>query len=484
MDKRDLCYLSVRGALDLFSGRKLSPVELLKALLERIESVNPSINAVADCYFEEALVKAREAETRWLNGAGRPLEGIPVAVKDAQHVAGRRTTYGSPVYRDNIAQQSDPMIERLLAAGAIIHVRTTVSEFCISGVCHSTMWGTTFNPWNRRYSPGGSSGGSAAALAAGMTPLATGTDIGGSIRIPASACGVVGYKPPHGRNPHAPPFNVDRLEHCGPLARSIVDVALVQNVIAGHHPEDHDSLVDKLIYPDFAESIIGLRIAWSPDLSYRAVDSEVLTNTERALAVLRDLGCAVERIELGWTEEVDRTASDWYSQCFMGRMLRSAVKHHPDLVLPELRRLASSWNQSSSGAAHVLELIARMSSSFSQAMGNHDVFICPTMSVAAVKANQSMWDSEFRIDGRSVDPEFGYSMTHQFNLLGNCPAISIPSGRTRDGVPTGLQIVGKPFDDLAVIRTALAFEEATGPAYAHARSCPKLEDQTEEKQPS
>ena len=148
-----------------------------------------------------------------------------MAVKDAQRVAGQRTTYGSPIYRANIAERSDPMIERLLAAGAIIHARTTVSEFCLSGVCHSRLWNTTFNPWNRRFSPGGSSGGSGAALAAGMTLLATGTDMGGSIRVPASACGVVGYKPPHGRNPEGPPFNVDRFNHCGPLARSVGDVA-------------------------------------------------------------------------------------------------------------------------------------------------------------------------------------------------------------------------------------------------------------------
>jgi amidase len=474
MDKLDLCYLSAKDSIDLFASRKLSPVELLQALLERIESVNPSINALGDCYFEEALIKAREAETRWLNGTARQLEGIPVAVKDAQNVAGHRTTYGSPIYRDNIARRSDPMIERLIAAGAIIHARTTVSEFCISGVCHSTMWGTTFNPWNRRYSPGGSSGGSGASLAAGMTPLATGTDFGGSIRIPASACGVVGFKPPHGRNPQAPPFNLDKLEHCGPLARTSADVALVQNIVSGQHPEDHHSLADKLLYPVSSASLSGLRVAWSLDFSYRAVDAEVLANTERALAMLRDLGCVVERIELGWTEEVDRAASDWCSQSFMGEMLRSAVKHHPDLVFAELRRLASSWDQSSLEITHVLELIASMSSGFARATRHHDVFVCPTMSIAAVKSNQSMWDRDFTINGRSVDPEFGYSMTHQFNLLGNCPVISIPSGFTSDGVPTGIQIVGKPFDDLPVLRTALAFERASGLGYANEQHRPAL----------
>lgn len=199
----DLCYLTAGEALKLFGKRDLSPVELMQAILRRIELVNPKVNALGDCFFDEAIAGARRAEARWIDGTARPLEGIPLAVKDAQHVAGQRTTYGSPLYRENFAQVSDPMIARLEAAGAIIHARTTVSEFCISGVCFSSMWGRTCNPWNLTYSPGGSSGGSGAALAAGMTTLATGTDMGGSIRIPASACGVVGFKPLTGATPMA-----------------------------------------------------------------------------------------------------------------------------------------------------------------------------------------------------------------------------------------------------------------------------------------
>ena len=146
----------------------------------------------------------------------------------------------------------------------------------------------------------------------------------------------------------------------------------------------------------------------------------------------------------------------------MGRMLLAAVEDHPDLVSPDLQRLGRSWNELGPGIAHVFELIARMSQGFAATMDGHDIFVCPTMSVAAVPADQSMWDDAFEIDGRRVDPEFGYSMTHQFNLLSNCPAISVPSGRTTDGLPTGLQIVGRPFDELAVIRAAWAFEAASG----------------------
>ncbi len=458
----ELCYLTAARARALFSRRELSPTELMAALLRRIEAINPEINAFSDTLFEEARLGAAEADRRWRTGTARALEGIPVAVKDAQMVAGQRTTYGSPAYRDNVARQSDPMIQRLLEAGAIVHARTTVSEFCLSGVCTSALFGATFNPWHRSYSPGGSSGGSAAALAAGMTTLATGTDMGGSIRVPASACGVVGYKPPHGRNPEGPPFNVDRFNHCGPLARSIGDVALVQTFVAGRHPHDHDSLPEVIAYPDSADDIAGLRVAWSPDLGYRAVDPEVRTNTERALSVLQGLGCSLDKVDLGWSEEIDAIATDWYRSAHAGQMLMAAARDHPDLVSADLQRLAGTWSQSPPAIAPVFDLISRMSNVFAAVMETHDVFACPTMSVAAVAADQSMWDDRFEIDGRRVDPEFGYSMTHQFNLLGNCPAISIPSGRTASGLPTGLQLVGKPFDDVAVIRAAWAFEQAVG----------------------
>jgi amidase len=474
MHEDDLCYLTVREALHQFSGGALSPVELIDAVLRRIERVNPRINALADRYFDEARAEAKRAERRWRDGTARRLEGIPLAVKDAQNMAGRRTTYGSPAYRSNIAALSDPIIERLLAAGAIVHSRTTVSEFCLSGVCQSALWGTTRNPWNPDYSPGGSSGGSAAALAAGMTLLASGTDMGGSIRVPASACGVVGYKPPHGRNPDGPPANLDRLNHCGVLARSVGDIALVQNVIAGQHSRDHDSLPDPPSYPDGAQDISGLRIAWSPDLSYRAADPEVIANSRQALSVLEDLGCIVTACALDWSEEVDRIAADWYRQGHFGTMLLEIARTHPDVLSTDLRRLAAVWQDEGKGVTHVLDLIGRMSRSFTELMQSHDVFICPTMSVPAVRADQSMWDETFEIDGRRVDPEFGYSMTHQFNLLGHCPAMSLPSGRSSAGLPTGLQIVGKPFDEQTVFQTALAFEAAAGPWFAAPASRPLL----------
>jgi Asp-tRNA(Asn)/Glu-tRNA(Gln) amidotransferase A subunit family amidase len=476
MTEEDLCYLSAGGALDMFGSGKLSPVELLRALLARTAGVNAAVNALADLYFDEALQAARQSETRWRQGRPRPLEGIPVVVKDAQRIAGRRTTFGSLVHKNNVEPNSDPMIERLLDAGAIIHARTTTSEFCISGICRSPVWGNTRNPWNLHYGPGGSSGGSGAALAAGMTILATGTDMGGSIRIPASACGVVGYKPPHGRNPDGPPWNLEWLNHCGPLARSVEDVALVQNVVSGPHPLDHDSLRESPRLPRDSGDIRGFRVAYSLDLGYRRVDPEVRRNTLEAVETFRTLGCEIEEIELGWTEDIDRLCVDWFSHTHLGRSIARHARTCPELLSADMLRLADGMAGQSSldGVVSMIDLANRMYRTFGPIMASHDILVCPTMTIPAVPADHQMFDPDFRIDGQQVDPEFGYSTTHQFNVLRNCPVMSVPSGFAGNGVPTGIQIVGRTFDDASVYRAARAYELARGRWYGSAASRPAI----------
>jgi len=467
MTADDLAYMSAASALERFGSRELSPRDVFQSVTRRIMSHNSAINAFGDMFLDDAATSIQKAERRWADGTAGPLEGILVAVKDAQGVAGQRTTFGSPSLKDNIISTDDPTIERLRAAGAVIHARTTVSEFCISGVCSSPMWGTTRNPWNLDFSPGGSSGGSAAALAAGMTTLATGTDMGGSIRVPASACGVVGYKPPHGRNPDGAPFNLDRLNACGPLARSVADLALFQNVVAGRHGSDPDSLPHPPVLPTIlTRDFRGLRIGWSIDLSYRRVAGEVAANTLKAIETMRDLGCVCEHVELGWTGEIEEAAASWFAVFGTSGMLLDAVSREPSSVSADLRKLSGHIRRARGNAdalSRVFRVISAMNGTFERALSAFDVFVCPTMAVAAVKADQHMWATDFRIEGEIVDPEFGYSMTHQFNLLGACPVISIPSGLTAQALPTGIQIVGKPFDELCVFELALGFEAAIGP---------------------
>src|SRR5258708_21747168 len=271
----DVHYLSATDALAMFAAKELSPVELVRAVLDRAEAVEPVINAFAETYFDDALVAAKAAEARYASGQPLgPLDGLPVAVKEEAPIAGQPNTLGSLALREVIADETAPFVQRIIDAGGIVHARTTTPEFSSAPVTWSRLWGVTRNPWNADFSPGGSSGGSGASLAAGTTTLATGSDIGGSIRIPASFCGVVGFKPPYGRVPEVAPFNLDHYCHEGPMARTVADCALLENVIAGPHPSDVVSIRPKLEIPERLESAAGLRIALSFDLGVYNVDPD------------------------------------------------------------------------------------------------------------------------------------------------------------------------------------------------------------------
>lgn len=478
MSDDDLCYLSAGEALALFRSRKLSPVELLTAQIARAERAQPKVNAFTDTYFDEALEAARKAEARF-SGKGatpRKLEGLTVAVKDAQRVAGKRTTQGSLVFEHHVDNHSDPMIERLQEAGAIIHARTATPEFCLSGVCHSRLWGITRNPHNLAFGPGGSSGGSGAALAAGMVTLATGTDIGGSIRIPASACGVVGFKPPHGRNPDGPPACFDRYNHCGPLARTVADTALMQSVTAGPHPLDHDSLRACVRLDVSRRDLKGVKIAWSMDFGYVPVDSEVRRNTLAALDVFAGLGATLEEVDLGWTAECDRDIMHWYNAMHFGRQTVWQAREHRDLLTDYARRTADLVAKTTGidDVHKAWEQAHRMYQSLGPLLATHDVCVCPTLNLPAVAADHDPFDPDFRVAGVRVDGESGWLMTHHFNMLHNCPVMSVPSGKASTGVPTGIQIVARSYDDQRVFAVAAAFEAAVGGWYREAAGRPVL----------
>ena len=477
MTNDDLCYLSAMEALRLIGRRKLSPVELLSALITRAERLNPKVNCFADRYFDEAMAEAKRAEARYMKRGTkmRALEGVPLAVKDAQRVGGKRTTQGSLIFKDWVDEKSDPMIERLQKAGAIIFARTTTPEFCLSGITASRIWGVTRNPWNTDWAPGGSSGGSGAALAAGLTTLATGTDIGGSIRIPAGACGVVGYKPPHGRNPDGPPANFDRFNHCGPMTRGVADAALMQNITSGPHPLDHDSLRQKVKLPLEPAAIRGLRIAYSVDLGYVPVEDDVRRNMMAALDVFRSLGAIVEEVDLGWTGDVERLGLHWYNTMHFGR-ITVWQQENADLMTDYARKFAEvAKAQTGIEDVHrVFEQAHRMYQTLGPVLAAHDVFICPTNNAPSVKAAHDPWDPHFTVAGRKADPEYGWVMTHQFNMLQNCPVLSVPSGHAATGVPTGIQIVGRTFDDASVFKAALAYEKALGGWYTKEEKRPHI----------
>lgn len=458
MSDPDLCYLSASDVLARFKAGDLSPVAYLEALIARTEAVNPSLNAYTETFFEDALMAARTAEAAYANGTARVLEGLPVAVKDAQRVAGQRTTQGSWSMGHETETRSDPMIERLLEAGAIIPARTTTPEFCLSGVCRSERFGVTRNPFNLEYSPGGSSGGSAAALAAGMVPLATGTDIGGSIRIPASACGLVGYKPPHGRNPDGPPANFDRYNHCGFLSRSVADCALGQNIVSGPHPRDHDSLRERVVLP-MGGTGRPLKIAFSMDLGYVPIDEDVQRNALAALDVFRGAGCEVLPVDVGWDTRVDEAAMRWYLAMHFGRAPLWALENYRERMTDyAIATAEAAAKLGPDDVAQSWEVQHEMYQRLGAILDEVDVFICPTLSVGSVRADHDPVGPGFTVAGREVDPEYGWVLTHQFNMLHNCPVMSVPTGRDRHGVPTGMQIVGPTFQDEKVFEAAFLYE--------------------------
>jgi len=461
MNHEELIYLSANQAIDLFSNGKLSPVDFMQAIIQRSELVEPHINAFTECYFDNAIEQAKAAEARYQNGTQRPLEGIPLAVKDEFKLKGTKRTSSSLVYKNRIDDETDVIIQRLLDAGAIIHAKTTTPEFCLLGSCHSRLWGVTRNPWNLDITPGGSSGGSGAALAAGTTTIATGTDIGGSIRIPASLCGVVGYKAPYGRNPEIPVFNLDFYSHSGPMARCVADTAIMQNIISGPHNQDIASLREKLTLDSTVPSDLkGWRVAYSMDLDFLDIDQDVLENTEQAISVFRELGAVVEPVKLGWDESIIDAAHHYWAHGWAASIQPLLESNRHDLTDYAIWFLENALNSTSADYMASLETTVKMYNRFGPLMDDYDIFVCPTLATSKVPAEFTWPQSEVTIDDRqrTMDEEH-WTLTYPFNMLSRCPVMSVPTGITSNGVPSGLQIVSRTFDDQRVFSAALAFEQ-------------------------
>jgi Asp-tRNA(Asn)/Glu-tRNA(Gln) amidotransferase A subunit family amidase len=457
----DLHYLSASDALRLFAARELSPVELIEAVLARADAVEPRINAFAESFPDLALKQAREAEARYA-GTGpdpRPLEGLPVAVKEEAPIAGHRWTQGSVRLRDEIADHTAVFAQRVIDAGGIVHARTTTPEFSCAPVTWTKLWGVTRNPWNTDFSPGGSSGGSAASLAAGTCTLATGSDIGGSIRIPSSFCGVVGFKPPYGRVPEVEIFNLDHYCHEGPMARTVADCALLENVIAGPHPSDVVSLRPKLEIPSRLEPIAGMRIAFSPDLGCYDIDADVAAATEQAVDRLREAGAVVEPVSLPWTlADINRAARIHFGMIFASAIGDVYAPASDDFTSYVTQLVTESAAVSKDDFVVGLALEAAIYQPLGEVLEAYDALVCPTFGVPALPAE---WGPGDAVTPGGPRPEdwLDVMMTLPFNIASRCPVMNIPSGRSRDGVPTGLSIVGKTYDDTTVFRIAAAHEE-------------------------
>ncbi|NRR29347.1 amidase [Oxalobacteraceae bacterium] len=450
----EMCYLPATELLKLFRSRALSPVELLNAYQARAERIEPVLNSFSAQRGEAALAAAREAEHAYGSRAAtpRPLEGIPTALKNEHTLVGWVTTKGSWLMGDTPDTVNAPITQRLLDAGAVVHAQTNVPEFYMAGFTRSARHGVTRNPWNPAMTPGGSSGGSGAALAAGLTTLASGSDIGGSIRIPASYCGVVGLKPSYGRVPVTPiGYALNTMNHIGPMARTVADCALMFNAINGPYGADPATISPKLELPLEFQPVRGMRIALSYDLGYCKVHEDVRAALDQVVAVLRDLGAVVEPVALGWggwvAEALDHRLGFETGREFAARILTQEQETSDYIRYFAAAGLQVTGEQYlASGAT-----IGRMYDTMSGVMAKYEALICPTMAgIGSVAEGQADSTALLHQD----------AMTYPFNLLSRHPVLNVPSGIASNGVPTGVQIVGRPYDESTTFRIGAALESA------------------------
>ena len=456
----DLCYTPATELARLVATKKLSPVELMRNTLARIEAVNPTLNCFCFVYPQEALELAEAAEAAVMRGQPLgPLHGVPFAIKDLTPTRGKRTTLGSKAYETWVPDHDAPIVEALDGAGGIMVGKTTTPEFAYSSFTDSPLWGFTRNPWNPAKTPGGSSGGSGAAVASGCVALAEGSDMGGSVRIPASFCGIAGLKPSFGRIPFTIlPSQFDQLSHFGPLARTVSDVALFLSITQGPDERDIQSLKPALdVKIPVPADARGLRLALSLDLGYAWVDPEVEAAGRAAAEALAAAGATVEEVELGWDWRLnDRWIEHWgvYLAAFFGHTLAS----QSDQLDPNVRRLMESGLAMNAVDFKRIEFArTEQWKKLSPILSRYDAMLCPTMAMTAPGVgDRNVEYGKLDADGRYR----GLDMTSVFNFVSPCPAFSVPCGFDKAGLPIGLQIVGRRFDDLTALRVGAALEAA------------------------
>jgi Asp-tRNA(Asn)/Glu-tRNA(Gln) amidotransferase A subunit family amidase len=455
MTGNDICWLSATELAEAIRQKKVSPVETVRRVLERIEAINPKINAFVTITRDAAMAEAERAEEAVMKGEQLgPLHGVPVSIKDLIFTKGVRTTMGSKLYQDFVPDEDAVLVTRLKEAGAIVLGKTNTPEFGLKMLTDNLVFGPTRNPWHLEFSPGGSSGGAAAAVATGLGPLAAGNDGGGSIRIPSSCCGVFGIKPQFGRVARYPAFHGgDIVTHEGPIARTVRDAALMLDVMAGPHwgdmysiPRHEGSFTDSL-----GLGVRGLRVAWSPDLGRADVDPEVAEVCLKAARVFEELGADMDEAHPNFGNYESP-----HSIVFVADHLTVFSKlGAPEDIAKDLDPLTATIlyvGESLKATDYVDAMFARqdLAAESGRFFREYDLLLTPTLAAPPPPVDYS-------------DPA-GYlrwlPFITVFNLTGQ-PAASVPAGWTREGLPVGLQIVGRPCDEATVLRAAAAYEAAS-----------------------
>ncbi|GAB2514242.1 amidase [Nocardia heshunensis] len=458
----DLCYASARELAGWLRAGKLSAVEVTRAHLDRIERLNPKINAIVTLVPEQALAAARDADRRLAAGEEPgPLHGIPMAHKDTHDTAGIRTTYGSPLLADNVPERDELVIERLKAAGVITLGKTNVPEFAAGSHTVNPVFGATLNPYDLGRSAGGSSGGAAAALACGMHPLADGSDMGGSLRNPASFCNVVGLRPSPGRVPTWPdPMAWLTLAVQGPMARSVSDAALLLSVLAGPDPRSPIAIAEpgSLFAPPLERELRGLRVAWSPDLGGAVpVEPPVRDVVERAVQVFADMGAVVSEDcpDLSGAEDVFRTLRAWQFATGLGPLLPQRDRLKPALVWNIEQGLTLTGRDLAEAEVLHTLLFHRVREFFER----YDILLLPVSQVPPFEVELEYPE---QIAGEPMHTYLDWMRSSYLVSATGCPALSVPAGFTTAWLPVGVQIVGPHRADRLVLEVGHAFEQATG----------------------
>lgn len=451
MEPTDMTAVELVSA---FSSGELSPVEVTRAVLDRIAAHDREINSFCLVDEEKALDQARRSEERWRTGYSKGLlDGVPISIKDVFLTDGWPTLRGSQAIDENQDWNVDsPVAARLREDGMVLLGKTTTPEIAWKAVTDSALYGVTTNPADTTKTAGGSSGGSAAAVAAGFGPCSVGTDGGGSIRIPASFCGVVGFKPTHGRIPIFPASPFGPLAHAGPITRTVEDAALLTDILALPDPRDPTALAPPLttFRGGLNREVVGMDVAYSKTLGYVDVDPEVGEIVDRAVRVLDEAGLRVTAADPGFTDPLEAFENLWAAGA--ATMLKTFPEGTRDKVDPGLGRVWSHGEQL--GAVDYLEARA-VAAAVGITMGSfhqkYNVLITPTMPIPAFEAGHDVPPGSSLTSWPQWTP-----FTYPFNLTQQ-PAISIPVGTTSAGLPVGLQIVGPRHSDdllLAVARFA------------------------------
>jgi aspartyl-tRNA(Asn)/glutamyl-tRNA(Gln) amidotransferase subunit A len=421
--------------------------------------VNPRLNAFCLVAADQARAAARDAEVAVMKGEPLgPLHGVPVSIKDLIFTRGLRTTGGSRLFADLIPEHDSVPVGRLKAAGAIVIGKTTTSEFGHKAMTDSPLFGVTRNPWDPARTPGGSSGGAAAAVASGLGPIGLGSDCGGSVRLPASFCGLVGVKPSYGRVPEFPSFpGWDHVAHVGPLTRTVRDAALALDVIAGSDDRDRISLPREAgSYVEACErDVRGLHVAWSADLGYARVDPVVQALCENAAAEFENIGCHVEVVNPLW-ENLEEPFITMVSAQMHAAWSEQIAERGPD-VDPTFARFVERGGKVT--ARDYLRARARMHEFWQEALQflqRFDLLLTPTVSVLPFAADAK---PPREIEGEAVSVLGWMPFTYPFNVTGQ-PAASVPAGWTAENLPVGVQIIGQRHADATVLAACAAFEAA------------------------